>query len=219
MKPYFAKAFGADYIKADINGVVNPEGILIALNAESEDLMRVNREIIENVRFQFIAQKFLGKRAKLVFKNENIEGLHQIAESLYEDMEVLLADIITNGDFKHQLQIKYLADLHQGEILKLRYLLMPFSFIFLLSGIENDYLVMETLDLEEATYVWQVPKDTQLLTIALKEIDKQFNIIRLEGKQLFLDQAPDNFFRILHEYADKRKGFLVWKEQLETYLY
>jgi len=43
-------------------------------------------------------------------------------------------------------------------ILKLKFTLSPFSFIFLLKGKEQYPIVMETVDTGEATYIWHFEK-------------------------------------------------------------
>ena len=52
----------------------------------------------------------------------------------------------------------------------------------------------------------------------LKEVDQNLNQIRNEGRQSFLEKKPLNFDRLLHDYSDERKGFIVWKDQLEELL-
>ena len=85
-------------------------------------------------------------------------------------------------------------------------------------GIEQFHIVMETLDTEEATYIWHINKNIQLLRQNLLTIDKDLNIIRNKGRHVFLDNQPENFSRILHDYSDERKGFVIWKDILEERL-
>jgi hypothetical protein len=49
----------------------------------------------------------------------------------------------------------------------------------------------------------------------LKEIDAQLGFIRNKGRQVFLESQPTNFSRILHDYTDDKKGFIIWKDLLE----
>ena len=49
----------------------------------------------------------------------------------------------------------------------------------------------------------------------LKTIDEQLSIIRNNGRQTFLETKPENFSRILHDYSDTKKGFVIWKDLLE----
>lgn len=92
-------------------------------------------------------------------------------------------------------------------------------FVFLLSGQEQFHLVMETLDTREATYIWHIEKDKQELHNQLREIDRQLNMIRNDGRQAFLESQPVNFSRVLHDYSDEQKGFILWKDLLEERLF
>jgi hypothetical protein len=46
-------------------------------------------------------------------------------------------------------------------------------------------------------------------------IDSYLNTIRKDGRQIFIKNAPYNFSRILHDYSDERKGFIIWKDLIE----
>lgn len=45
----------------------------------------------------------------------------------------------------------------------------------------------------------------------VKQIDNQLNIIRDKGRQNLLEVSPDKLTRILHDYSDNKKGFIIWK--------
>ena len=125
---------------------------------------------------------------------------------------------LSKGNYRHQRQLHYLAEQHEGNVLKVRFVLSPFAFVFLLTGNEQYHIVMETLDTEEATYIWHLPKNIDALKQGILEIDRQLNKIRNEGRQAFLETNPINFSRILHDYSDERKGFVLWKDALEERL-
>ncbi|MCZ4319038.1 hypothetical protein O4H26_08555 [Aequorivita viscosa] len=74
---------------------------------------------------------------------------------------------------------------------------------------------METLDTEEATYLWHTPKNKSSLIEELNQIENQLNIIKEKGRQAFLEKSPENFTRIMHDYSEKNKGFIIWKSILE----
>jgi len=40
-------------------------------------------------------------------------------------------------------------------------------------------------------------------------------MIRNKGRHAFLAPSPDNFSKIVHDYTDDRKGFMVWKDMME----
>ena len=153
-------------------------------------------------------------------KQENTPGAThlQSAHPLYESGEELLENILKHTEFKHHRQLRYLAEKHAGNILKVRFVLYPFSFVFLLEGIEQFHVILETLDTEEASYLWHLERSIPALPSCLKEIDRHLEIIRKQGRQAFIASPPENFSRILHDYSDEQKGFVIWKDALEEKL-
>ncbi len=102
--------------------------------------------------------------------------------------------------------------------MKLRFVLQPFSFVFLVVGEQKYHIVLETLDTEEATYIWHIPKSKSVLIDTVKQIDKELNIVREKGRQAYLETNPQNFSRIVHDYSDNNKEYIVWKAQIEERL-
>lgn len=214
LKPYFAKALKSKNIKVDIHAEFE-NGKLVSQLATSADFEKINREVIEGVKFKFITKNFFGQKQ---ITEENLLTATELKngkQQLYSDGQQLLDDILKNKDFKHSQQLRFLANRHEGTHLKIRFVLSPFSFVFLLSGEQQFHIILETLDTEEATYLWHTDKNKQALISKVKEIDQQLNIIRNKGRQAFLEINPENFSRILHDYSDKKKGFIIWKDLLE----
>jgi hypothetical protein len=85
-------------------------------------------------------------------------------------------------------------------------------------GDQQYHIVLETLDTQEATYLWRVPKDIRELKNSLQAIEQDLGKIRNEGRQEFLKSVPFNFSRVLHDYSDDRKGFIIWRDGLEEQL-
>ncbi len=80
------------------------------------------------------------------------------------------------------------------------------------------HLIWEALDTEEATYIWHVERNKSTLRDILKQIDEELGIIRVKGRQAFLENAPLYFSRVMHDYIDPVKGFIVWRDTLEERL-
>jgi len=66
--------------------------------------------------------------------------------------------------------------------------------------------------------MWHTEKDKDLLIETIGKIDKDLQLIRDKGRQTFLENAPMNFSKILHDYSDPNKGFVFWKSMLEESL-
>ncbi|SDG01891.1 hypothetical protein [Chitinophaga filiformis] len=107
---------------------------------------------------------------------------------------------------------------HAGHILKIRFVLQPFSFVFLIEGEDMYQMILETRDTEEASYLWHFEKQRALLPAFLKELDRQLDIIRNQGRHVFITSAPENFNRVVHDYSNEQKGFITWKYMLEERL-
>jgi superfamily II DNA or RNA helicase len=218
LKPYFEKFFQSKTVDIHITVVIDRQQVT-ALSASSAALEQLNREVVEGLRFRFMERNFLNKK-QLADQPETVQdpGL-STTNALYDSGEELLADVLSKGNYRHQRQLHYLSENHLGQVLKIRFVLSPFSFVFLLEGNERYHLVMETLDTDEATYLWHLPKNTPDLRSAIQRVDQQLTQIRNEGRQRFLETNPEDFSRVVHDYSDEKKGFVVWKGAVEERLY
>lgn len=217
LKPYFAKVLKSKVVRISIY-IEMEAGKVVAQLATSEDIKRINKEMIEGMRFQYITKPIAGKRKYIDEAQNQNETLIQIKHPLYDSGEELLENILRTAKFKHHRNLLYLADKHAGNLMKLRFVLQPFSFIFLLEGERQFHIILETLDTEEATYIWHFDKDIHRLSFHLNDVNQHLKIIRDQGRQSFLLNPPMNFSRLVHDYADDKKGFILWKDALEERL-
>ena len=220
LKFYFSKVLKIKNITAIIHAEFK-DGKLISQLAFSNDLKKINKELIESVKFKFVSKIFLTQKSSLKEEQSllNIDQLQNKSSlNLYNSGDELLNDFLRHRKYKHQRHLQYLADHHQRTILKIRFVLSPFSFVFLLAGKTGFHIVLETLNTEEATYIWHFDNDKKSLPDKLKQVDNYLNIIRNNGRQAFMENPSDNFSRILHDYSDEKKGFIIWKDLLEERL-
>ena len=216
LKPYFIKTLKSKNITVEIFAEFE-NGKLVSQLALSTDIDHINKEVVEGVKFQFLNKGLL---KQFTAKKKNIVTSDELQEQgkVYSNAEELLNEILKNKQYKHSQHIQYLADRHENQVMKIRFVLSPFSFVFLLAGEHNYFIVLETLDTEEATYVWHTSKNKASLIEEVKQIDNQLSIIREKGRQAFLENSPDNFTRILHDYSDNKKGFIIWKSAIEEFI-
>ena len=96
--------------------------LLLSQLATSMDLERINSEIIESVKFAFIAKDILNKPK--VDTKSNLLDITQIQDArlweppLYDSGNELLEDILKSKNYKHSKHLVYLAQKHDGKILK-----------------------------------------------------------------------------------------------------
>ncbi|AEW00907.1 type III restriction protein res subunit [Niastella koreensis GR20-10] len=221
VKDYFIKILKKKLITTEIEIRYNENQILSA-TASSEDINKINSSIIDSVRFEFV------KKRILPFKTNNDESsmLHTsdtlltqpLLKKMFKSDKDLIDDILSVKDSKHYQHLKFLAAQHLSSVLKIRFVLQPFSFLFLLQGEMKYHIVWETLNSEEATYVWHFEKTMDALRNGLSEIEDVLNEIKNTGKQDYLNRDHTNFSRIMHDYSAAQKGFVVWKGFLEQRL-
>jgi superfamily II DNA or RNA helicase len=219
LKPYFVKILKTKNVKVEIFAQFE-NGNLNSYFASSDDIQKINREIIDGVKFRFVAKGIIGR---MPIENGNLLDIGQIQgtatdDQLYQSEEQLLDDVLNSKNVKHSKQLRYLSLKHDSSILKIRFVLSPFSFVFLINGMQQYHIVLETLDTEEATYIWHIDKGNANLSNKLKQIDEALRIIRTKGRQTFIECNPNNFTRVVHDYSDDRKGFVIWKDLLEERL-
>jgi superfamily II DNA or RNA helicase len=219
LKEYFSKSLQIKNIEVAIYAEFE-KGKLISQIVLSNDLKKITKELIESVKFKFITKNFLGKLNTI--SEENLLDINQLQNEnnikLYDSGDELLNDFLQNQNYKHQKHLQYLANHHERTILKIRFVLNPFSFVFLLAGKTEFHIVLETLNTEEATYIWHFDNDKKSLLYNLKQVDNYLNSIRNNGRQSFIENPPNNFSRILHDYSNDRKGFVIWKDLIEERL-
>jgi hypothetical protein len=88
---------------------------LVSQSAVSEDSKRINREVIEGMRFLFVSKNILANYSNE--RNENILDINQVqsGSQLYESGEELLEDLLKSKQFKHHRELRYLAEKHAGK--------------------------------------------------------------------------------------------------------
>jgi hypothetical protein len=173
--------------------------------------------------FEFVKREIFKGKGRLV-NDQSIHTMDDLLNSdshgknLFSSDAALLDDILNIKNSKHYLQLKYLSSKHEASVLKLRFVLQPFSFLFLLAGEKKYHIIWETLDSEEATYIWHADGTREALRSILIEIETILRVIKQNGRQTFLEKENINFNRIVHDYSDPKKGFVAWKGTLEEKL-
>ncbi|MET3115465.1 hypothetical protein AAKU52_003214 [Pedobacter sp. CG_S7] len=217
LKPYFIKTLKSKTLLIKLFAEFE-YGKLVSQLATSQDIERINKEVVESVKFQFLNKGVLGKFPSQKHNILTSDDL-QNKEKIYADGEELLNAILKSKQYKHSKHIQFLASQHESQIMKIRFVLHPFSFVFLLSGDKNYHIVLETLDTEEATYIWHTEKNNDDLKRSITSIDNQLLIIKEKGRQSFFDSNPQDFSKIIHDYFDNSSGFTIWKGLLEERIF
>ncbi len=221
IKEYFSKILKTKAISVNIR-IKHDKQKVLSYEATSDEVNLINAEIIDSVRFEFVRRDFKKFNAdennKSILSFDDLKQANQNIGALLENETALLDTFLKMESAKHYLQIKYLAAKHEASVLKLRFILQPFSFIFLVAGENKYHLIWETLDSEEATYLWHIDKNKEALRAAIKDTEVSLNEMKQTGRNSYIKKAPEYFSRIIHDYSESNKGFTEWKGVLEERL-
>ncbi len=194
--------------------------------AQSPEISKINSKTIDSVKFEFVGD-FLKKK-----KNFNIDkslftmdecfammtGDENNSNAFYKNDKDLFEDILQITNTKHYKHLRLLSSKHAYHIMKLRFVLKPFSFVFLIEGEKMYHIIWETLDTEEATYIWHIEKNKEKLKQKLNTIEDILNTIKFQGKTAYINSKDENYHRIYHDYSEFIDGFIKWKSEIESYL-
>ncbi|MBS1632963.1 MAG: hypothetical protein JST10_10370 [Bacteroidetes bacterium] len=220
IKDYFASVLNTKKIQV-VASLETVDGEVIKSNATSVEIDKIDKTIIEEVKFEFVKRIRKNESEvdqQLFTKDEFLETFAEKGlkvKSLFKDENQFFDNILEMSATKHYKHLRFLSGRHKHDILKLRFVHRPFSFVFLLSGSDHFYIVWETLDTQEATYIWTIKKDMELLKQGLIHVDSTIRLIKNEGRNEYRNRKEDNFSRVYHDYTNSEMGFEIWKGEIE----
>lgn len=220
IKNYFAIVLNTKKIHV-VPTITIVDGEIASINATSLEIEKINKSLIEEVKFEFVnvARKKEQSGDKQIFTmDEYIEtfaGEDFKKQQFFKDEKDFFESLLEKSKTKHYKHLRFLSSKQRQDLLKLRIVHKPFSFVFLLSSVDNFHFVWETLDTKEATYIWTYPNDTNRLKEFLTHTDKTINLILIEGKNEYIRRKEENCNRVFHDYTDLGNGFKNWKDLIE----
>lgn len=223
VKGYFGKALKTKNIRFDVT-IKLTDNKITNTQTKSPEIDQIDEDLIESVKFDFV-------RSIPEKKLESDNGpftIDQLFETLFNEKikpdlflykeESLVKDLLEITKSKHYKHLNWLSSQHAHVVMKLRFILKPFSFIFLIEGDSSYHFIWETLNTEEATYIWHEEKNISKLKPSLKKIGDVIGEIKVHGKTAYIKSSEDNFKRIYHDYSESVDGFAKWKNELESIL-
>lgn len=202
------------------------DNTLTVLDANSPEINKIDKKLIESFRFEFVAD--MKKKKFMIDIDQSLFTMDELLASLtdegfksntfFQSEQDLMDSLLQISDTKHYRNLRYLSSVHAHHIMKLRFVLQPFSFVFLVEGDKHYHLIWETLDTEEATYVWHTDKNLPALKQGARKLEDILNVIKSQGKIAYINNNEEAFRRVYHDYSDLVDGFVKWKAELEQYL-
>ncbi len=198
-------------------------GEVVSIVTTSPEISRIDQSLIDDVRVEYtkavIKKKLQPNIDKSLFTMDEL--FNTLSEEtimgnvFYKREDQLIEDLMKITNTKHYYHLRFLSSKHLHSVMKLRFVLKPFSFLFLIEGKMNYHIIWETLDTSEATYLWLQNKDIKKLKLELVKIEEIIKSIKVQGKIKYINEADSNFMRIYHDYYDQQNGFIKWKGELE----
>jgi hypothetical protein len=220
IKNYFSNVLKTKKIHV-VSTITTVDDVIDSINATSVEIEKIDSTFIEEVKFEIVK----GARKKEPPEDKQLFTMDEYLETfvdenpktpqLFKDEKDFFDTVLEKSRTKHYKHLRYLSSKHKHDLIKLRFVHKPFSFVFLLGGIDKFHIVWETLDTQEATYIWSVTNDIKNLRQVLIDADKTINLILRDGKNEFIGRNEKNFNRVFHDYTDLQNGFKNWKEAIE----
>lgn len=225
VKNYFGKILNAKKIRVQVRYDLEDHRV-VRIQAQSPEIVRIDRNLIDSVKVEWVkalpGKRFTAEVDKSLFTmDEYFEAVtdKKIKPGLfYQDEKDLLQDLLDISSTKHYKHLRFLSANHAHQIMKLRFILHPFSFLFLIEGEKKYHIVWESLDTAEATYIWHIEKSLAALKRAMQKIETIIQAIKVQGKTAYIQQAEENYHRIYHDYSALVDGFIRWKGEVEAVL-
>jgi hypothetical protein len=218
VKNYFASVLKTKKIEV-VPTTTTVDGVISSISATSIEIEKIDKTLIEEVKFEFVnvarrkeslddKQLFTIDEYLKTFAGEDFKD-----QNFFKDEIDFFENLLEKSETKHYKHLRFLSSKQRHDLLKLRIVHKPFSYVFLLSGTNNFHFVWETLDTQEATYIWTYPNDINRLKEFLTHTDKTINLILKEKKIDYIGRKEENFNRVFHDYTDN--GFKNWKDLIE----
>jgi hypothetical protein len=220
VKNYFASVLKTKKIQV-VPTITIVDGEITSINATSLEIEKIDKTLIEEVKFEFVN---VARRKEQSGDNqlftmdeylENFAGEDFKEQKFFKDENDFFENLLEKSETKHYKHLRFLSSKQREDLQKLRFVHKPFSFVFLLSSVDNFHFVWETLDTQEATYIWTYPNDINRLKEFLTLTDKTINLILRERKIEYISRNEENFNRVFHDYTDIQNGFKNWKDLIE----
>ena len=218
IKNYFENVLRTKKIQV-VPVITTTDGEIDSVSAVSEEINKISKDLIEEVKIEIL--RVAGKKEvqgdeQLYTMEEYLEAfVDENTQQLFRGENDFFETVIQKPGTKHHTHLRWLSGKHRHDLEKLRLVHKPFSYVFLLDSSDNYYIAWETLDTEEATFIWKFRKEAMTTDQILAETNTALNLITRNGRKEYRARLESNFGRVFHDYQDPQNGFKTWKAQME----
>lgn len=218
IKNYFENVLKTKRIQV-APAITTTDGEIDSVSATSEEISKINKSLIEEVKIEMLrvaGKKEVPGENQLFTMEEYLEiFVDENTQQVFKDENDFLETLLKRSGTKHHHHLRWLSSKHRHDLEKLRLVHKPFSYVFLLASSDHYYIIWETLDTEEATFIWKFRKDAMTTDQILAEMNTALNLIAKKGRNEYRTRLESNFGRVFHDYNDPQNGFKIWKAEIE----
>lgn len=200
--------------------IMTTDGEIDSVSATSDEISKINKSLIEEVKIEMLRaagkQEVPGENQLLTIEEYLATFVDENVQQVFKDEEDFLETTLKRPGTKHHPHLRWLSSKHRHDLEKLRLVNKPFSYVFLLDNADNFFTIWETLDTEEATFIWKFRKDSKPTVQIMAETNNTINRILLDGRNEYRAKLENHFGRVFHNYKDAQNGFQSWKAELES---
>lgn len=183
----------------------------VPVSVDSCDLLQLDGSILQQIHNQWVHEVIVfGDRDDILPLDDLIEPVKDETTTT----ESVFNDLIQESKTKHYHHIRFLSARQEIDLQKLSISSKPFSFVFVIRQPAGIFLVWETYNTLEATYIWKIA--------STEDIPQKFGLIQSirKGKRIqYRNKKEKDFYFINHDYQQPLNGFHKWKEMLENIIH
>ncbi|HLD52959.1 MAG TPA: hypothetical protein VJA82_06630 [Sediminibacterium sp.] len=209
IKNYIWKLFGSKKTPCTITFEMVDQKCL-PVSIDSCDLLQLDGSILQQIRNEWIHEVILsGDRDDILSLDDLVEAVKDETTTT----ETIWNELMQEDKTKHYHHIRFLSARQAIDVQKLSISSKPFSFVFVIRQTKGIFIVWETYNTLEATYIWKIA--------STEDIPMKFGLIQSirKGKRMqYRNKKEKDFYFINHDYQQPLNGFHKWKEMLENIL-
>ncbi|APF20639.1 hypothetical protein Calab_1234 [Caldithrix abyssi DSM 13497] len=224
IKEYFSKVLKIKTVRVKANLMIR-DGEATVESARSPEIEKINSALIGEVKVKFIKKELNqeGHKDEILTVDTLFAADEKKKKAVFnvQDGE-FIQELIRIKKPKHGEHVKYLVDLHNHRVYRLRIITNPLSFVFFLEGKKRCFLAWETLAGTDGTYLWALSGNLgdllakkEMFKREVMKIENEIKTVKKIGRLNYLKNPPPNFVRVFHDYRDAQ-GFARWKKELQS---
>lgn len=219
IKNYFAKALGLKRFEFHVK-LILVDGVVVDSYVTSPHIDLINENLLEQVAENYIEHEIILGNEEVTALEDKLSVVNAIlSDEENKDANWLLEKIFSKSQTKHYIHLRYLSSKQKADDFKLSITGKPLSFIFLLESKGNYFLIWETYNTDEATYLWKIEgNNAEDILSETEDIIEKIKWLRKGNKLAYINSKPKNFKRLEHEYVGADFGFKKWQMQLIEFI-